>query len=120
SGCFASMAAIAESGRPSCTADGKVPGQTALIRSPSCAYSRAATRVRWTTPALDAQYGAACDQAVSPLTEAMLTIETGARFRRVRATARMPWKVPVRLIDRVRCHSSVDTLWMRALGDTIP
>ena len=56
-------------------AERKVPGHTQLTRIPSRAYSTAATFASWITAAFVAQYGAACDQAVRPATDAVSTIE---------------------------------------------
>ena len=56
-------------------AERNVPGHTQLTRIPSRAYSTAATLASWMTAALVAQYGAACDHAVSPETEAVRMIE---------------------------------------------
>ena len=52
-----------------------VPGHTQLTRMPSRAYSTAATFASWITAAFVAQYGAACDHAVSPATDAVRMIE---------------------------------------------
>ena len=56
-------------------AERNVPGHTQLTRIPSRAYSTAATLASWITAALVAQYGAACDHAVSPETDAVSTME---------------------------------------------
>ena len=52
-----------------------VPGHTQFTRMPSRAYSTAATLASWITAALVAQYGAACDHAVRPATDAVRMIE---------------------------------------------
>ena len=52
-----------------------MPGHTQLTRIPSRAYSTAATFASWITAAFVAQYGAACDHAVSPATDAVRTID---------------------------------------------
>ena len=52
-----------------------MPGHTQLTRIPSRAYSTAATFASWITAAFVAQYGAACDHAVSPATDAVSTID---------------------------------------------
>ena len=52
-----------------------MPGHTQFTRMPSRAYSTAATLASWITAALVAQYGAACDHAVRPDTDAVSTIE---------------------------------------------
>ena len=54
-----------------------VPGHTQLTRIPSRAYSTAATFASWITAAFVAQYGAACDHAVRPATDAVRMIEPG-------------------------------------------
>ena len=54
-----------------------MPGHTQLTRMPSRAYSTAATFASWITAAFVAQYGAACDHAVRPETEAVRTIDPG-------------------------------------------
>ena len=52
-----------------------MPGHTQLTRIPSRAYSTAATFASWITAAFVAQYGAACDHAVRPATDAVRMIE---------------------------------------------
>src|SRR3954453_20228765 len=75
SGCFVAIASMASCGRPSWIADRNVPGQTQLTRMPSRAYSTAATLASWMTAAFVAQYGAECDHAVRPATDAVSTTE---------------------------------------------
>src|SRR5438128_88039 len=61
---------------------------------PSRAYSIAATFASWITAALVAQYGAACDQAVSPDTDAVRMIEPDCCARMTGTAARMPLTAP--------------------------
>ena len=75
SGCRPAIASSASGGRSSWIAERNVPGHTQFTRIPSRAYSTAATFASWITAAFVAQYGAACDQAVSPETDAVSTIE---------------------------------------------
>ena len=62
-------------GRSSWMAERNVPGHTQFTRIPSRAYSTAATLASWITAAFVAQYGAECDHAVSPATDAVRTID---------------------------------------------
>src|ERR1700722_5626341 len=101
-------------------ADRKVPGQTQLTRTPSRAYSTAATFASWMTPALVTQYGAACDQAVSPATEAVRMIDPDFCPRMTGMAARMPLTGPSTLTRKTRSHSEAGRLWIRPLGDRIP
>src|SRR6478672_12938849 len=96
------------------------PGHTQLTRIPSRAYSMAATLARWITAALVAQYGAACDQAVRPETEAVSTIEPEPCVRMTGTAARMPLTAPRTLTRKARSQSSVDRLWMRPFGESTP
>ncbi len=75
SGCLAAIASIASGGRSAWIPERNVPGHTQLTRIPSRAYSTAATFASWITAAFVAQYGAACDHAVRPETEAVRTID---------------------------------------------
>ena len=89
-------------------ADRNVPGHTQLTRMPSRAYSTAATLASWITAALVAQYGAACDHAVSPDTDAVSTIEPDCCVRMTGTAARMPLTAPRTLMRKARSQSSVD------------
>src|SRR5688500_16335026 len=111
---------MASCGRPSWIADRNVPGHTQLTRIPSRAYSTAATLASWITAAFVAQYGAACDHAVRPATDAVSTIDPD-RWARIEGTAaRMPLTAPRTLTSNARCQSSVVRLWMRPLGERTP
>src|SRR5271167_3148831 len=105
------MAAMASSGRPSWMAERNVPGQTQLTRMPSRAYSTAATLASWITAALVAQYGAECDQAVSPATEAVSTMEPDPWGHMTPTAALMPLTAPRTLTRNERSQSSVSRLW---------
>ena len=71
------MVSSASGGRSSWIPERNVPGHTQFTRIPSRAYSTAATFASWITAAFVAQYGAACDHAVSPATEAVRMIDAG-------------------------------------------
>ena len=71
-----------------------MPGHTQLTRIPSRAYSTAATFASWITAAFVAQYGAACDHAVSPATDAVRTIDPDCCARMTGTAARMPLTAP--------------------------
>ena len=101
-------------------AERNVPGHTQLTRIPSRAYSTAATLASWITAALVAQYGAACDHAVRPETEAVSTIEPDRCGRMTATAARMPLTAPRTLIRKARSQSSVARLWIRPLGESTP
>ena len=101
-------------------ADTNVPGHTQLTRMPSRAYSTAATLASWITAALVAQYGAACDQAVRPATDAVSTIEPDRRGRMTATAARIPLTAPRTLMRKARSQSSVARLWIRPFGDSTP
>ena len=101
-------------------ADRNDPGHTQLTRIPSCAYSTAATLASWITAAFVAQYGAACDHAVSPETEAVSTIEPEFCGRMTPTAARMPLTAPRTLTRNARSHSSVARLWIRPLDESTP
>ena len=94
-----------------------MPGHTQLTRIPSRAYSTAATFASWITAAFVAQYGAACDHAVSPATDAVRTIEPDCCARMTGTAARMPLTAPRTLTRNARSQSSVARLWMRPFGD---
>ena len=106
----------ASCGSPSWMADRKVPGQTQFTRMPSRAYSTAATLASWITAALVAQYGAECDQAVRPATDAVSTIEPEPCGRMTPTAARMPFTAPRTLTRNERSQSSADRLWIRPFG----
>src|SRR6476646_9806766 len=91
SGCLAAIASIAARGSSAWIADSNVPGHTQFTRMPSRAYSTAATLARWITPAFVTQYGAACDHAVSPETEAVRMIEPDCCLRIVGTAAWIAW-----------------------------
>src|SRR2546423_8207441 len=74
SGCLVAIASMASCGRSAWIPDWNVPGHTQFTRIPSRAYSTAATLASWITAAFVAQYGAACDHAVSPATRAVVMI----------------------------------------------
>src|SRR5215813_2981545 len=97
-----------------------VPGHTQFTRMPSRAYSTAATFASWMTAAFVAQYGAACDHAVSPDTDAVRTIEPACCGRITPTAALMPLTAPSTLTWNARSQSSVVRLWMRPLGDSTP
>src|SRR3954451_13212212 len=97
-----------------------VPGHTQLTRIPSRAYSTAATFASWITAAFVAQYGAACDHAVRPDTDAVSTIEPDRCARITGTAARMPFTAPSTLMRKARSQSSVERLWMRPLGESTP
>ena len=101
-------------------ADRNVPGHTQLTLMPSRAYSTAATFASWMTAALVAQYGAACDQAVSPETDAVRTIDPALRGRITPTAALMPLTAPMTLTLNARSQSAVLRLWMRPLGESTP
>src|SRR4051812_21634220 len=100
------MASMASAGRFSWIAERNVPGHTQLTRIPSRAYSIAATLASWMTAALVAQYGAACDQAVMPATDAVRMIEP-ERCRRMTGTAAlMLLTAPMTLTRNERSQSA--------------
>ena len=101
-------------------AERNVPGHTQLTRMPSRAYSTAATFASWITAAFVAQYGAACDHAVRPDTDAVSTIEPDRCGRMTATAARMPLTAPRTLIRKARSQSSVARLWMRPFGESTP
>ena len=94
-----------------------VPGHTQLTRIPSRAYSTAATLASWITAAFVAQYGAACDHAVRPATDAVRMIDPDRCARMTGTAARMPLTAPRTLTRNARSQSSVARLWMRPFGD---
>src|SRR3954451_13161325 len=110
------MASIASWGSPSWMADRKVPGHTQLTLIPSGAYSTAATLASWMTAAFVAQYGAACDQAVRPATDAVSTIAPPPWVRITGTTALIPCTAPRTFTENARCQSDVVRLWMRPFG----
>ena len=114
------MASSASGGSSSWIADRNVPGHTQFTRMPSRAYSTAATLARWITAAFVAQYGAACDQAVSPETEAVSTMDPDRCGRMTPTAALMPWTAPSTLTSNARRQSSVVRLWIRPFGDRTP
>src|SRR5215469_14078299 len=114
------MASIASAGRSACMADTKVPGHTQLTRIPSRAYSTAATFARWMTPAFVTQYGAECDQAVRPATEAVTMIDPDLWARITGTAARIPLTGPSTLTPNARSQSSVARLWILPFGDRTP
>ena len=116
----AAMASSASGGRSSWIAERNVPGHTQLTRIPSRAYSTAATFASWITAALVAQYGAACDHAVNPATDAVSTIEPDRCGRMTATAARMPLTAPRRLTRKARSQSSVARLWIRPFGESTP
>ena len=83
---MAAIASMACWGRSAWIPERNVPGHTQLTRIPSRAYSTAATFASWMTAAFVAQYGPACDHAVSPATDAVNTIDPD-RCGRMTATA---------------------------------
>ena len=97
-----------------------MPGHTQLTRIPSRAYSTAATFASWITAAFVAQYGAACDHAVRPATEAVRTIDPDCCARMTGTAARMPLTAPSTLTRNARSQSSVARLWMRPFGASTP
>src|SRR5580692_13166682 len=101
------MASSADSGSPSWMAERNVPGQTHLTRMPSRAYSTAATLASEMTAALVAQYGAECDHAVSPATDAVRMIDPEPCGRITPTAARMPLTAPSTLMRKERSQSSV-------------
>ena len=97
-----------------------MPGHTQLTRIPSRAYSTAATFASWITAAFVAQYGAACDHAVRPETDAVRTIDPDRCARITGTAARMPLTAPSTLTRNARSQSSVVRLWMRPFGESTP
>ena len=97
-----------------------MPGHTQLTRIPSRAYSTAATFASWITAAFVAQYGAACDHAVRPATDAVRTIDPDCCARMTGTAARMPLTAPSTLTRNARSQSSVVRLWMRPFGASTP
>ena len=97
-----------------------MPGHTQLTRIPSRAYSTAATFASWITAAFVAQYGAACDHAVRPATEAVRMIDPDCCVRMTGTAARMPLTAPSTLTRNARSQSSVARLWMRPFGASTP
>src|SRR3954462_13304982 len=98
---------MASWGRPWWIEDRNVPGQTQLTRMPSRAYSTAATLASWMTAAFVAQYGAACDHAVMPATDAVSTIEPDFCSRITGTAARIPLTAPSTLTRNARSQSAV-------------
>ena len=111
---------VPPAGRPSWIAERNVPGHTQFTLIPSREYSTAATFASWITAAFVAQYGAAWDQAVSPETDAVSTIEPERWDRMTGTAARIPLTAPRTLIRKARSQSSVARLWMRPLGESTP
>ena len=68
------------------------------------------------TAAFVAQYGAACDHAVRPATEAVRMIDPDRCGRMTATAARMPLTAPITLMRKARSQSSVVRLWMRPFG----
>src|SRR5579864_8353915 len=101
-------------------ADRKVPGHTQLTRTPSRAYSTAATLASWITAAFVAQYGAAWDQAVRPATDAVRMIDPDRWARMTGTAARIPLTAPRTLTRKARSQSSVARLCTRPFGDSTP
>src|SRR3954451_4804971 len=97
-----------------------VPGHTQLTRIPSRAYSMAATFASWITAALVAQYGAACDHAVSPDTDAVRMIDPDSCARMNGTAARIPLTAPSTFTRKARSQSSVVRLWIRPFGERTP
>ena len=95
-------------------------GHTQLTRIPSRAYSTAATFASWMTAAFVAQYGAACDHAVSPATDAVRMIDPDCCARMTGTAARMPLTAPITLTRNARSQSSVVRLWIRPFGASTP
>lgn len=87
------------------------PGLTALMRTPSWMWSRAAPRVRAETAALVAAYAAAPGTRVwAPKVEAMFTIEPPEGCERIwRISARSARNIPVRLMSSCSCQSADDS-----------
>ena len=119
-GACAAIASIASCGRSSWIPDRNVPGHTQLTRIPSRAYSTAATFASWITAAFVAQYGAACDHAVRPATDAVRMIDPDCCARMTGTAARMPLTAPRTLTRNARSQSSVARLWMRPFGASTP
>src|SRR4051794_37267037 len=101
------MASMASGGSSAWMADRNEPGQTQFTRIPSRAYSTAATFASWITAAFVAQYGAACDHAVNPATEAVSTIEPDFCARMTGTAARIPLTAPSTLTLKARSQSAV-------------
>ena len=117
---MAAIASIASGGRSAWIPERNVPGHTQLTRIPSRAYSTAATFASWITAAFVAQYGAACDHAVSPATDAVRMIDPDCCARMTGTAARMPLTAPSTLTRNARSQSSVVRLWMRPFGESTP
>src|SRR4051812_24357108 len=120
SGCLLAIVSSAPGGSSSWIDERNVPGHTQLTRIPSRAYSIAATFASWITAAFVAQYGAACDHAVSPATEAVSTIDPDRCSRMTGTAARMPLTAPRTLTRNARSQSAVSRLWMRPFGESTP
>ena len=83
-----------------------------MTRMPSRAYSTAATFASWITAAFVAQYGAACDHAVSPATDAVTMMRP--RFWRFIGTeaARIVSNTLVRFICSTSFHLAMATAFI--------
>src|SRR3954452_21003538 len=104
------MASIASCGSPSWIDDRNVPGHTQLTLMPSRAYSTAATLASWMTAAFVAQYGAECDHAVSPATDAVRMTDPDFWLRITGVTALMPCTAPSTFTRKARSQSAVSRL----------
>src|SRR4051812_48063815 len=120
SGCLLAIVSSAPGGSSSWMAERNVPGHTQFTRIPSRAYSTAATFASWITAAFVAQYGAACDHAVRPATDAVRMIDPDCCARMTGTAARMPLTAPRMLTRNARSQSSVLRLWMRPFGASTP
>src|SRR5580698_7126512 len=86
------------------------PGPTALTRMPYDPSSRAATRTRWNTPALDALYAPSPGSVTTPFTLDTATNDPSPPLSTIdRATAWNDSITPRKLTAMVRSHSSGDT-----------
>ena len=72
------------------------------------------------TAALVTQYGAACDHAVIPATDAVRMIDPDLCWRITGTAARMAFTEPIRLMSITRCQSASVRLWIRPFGASTP
>ena len=84
------------------------PGATTLAVTPDRPRSSASRRVMPSMPAFDAAYDSPSAPPCAPATEPMLMIRPRPRGAMTALAALQPWKHPVRLTSRTRCHSSGD------------
>ena len=94
-----------------------VPGQTALMRMPRAAYSRAALLVMPITPCLVAWYMARPGKPIRPPIEEQLTMAPLPWWRIWRSSYFMQFQTPRRLTACTRSYSAPDASAISTAGD---